>query len=148
MKKSVSKEKCQTIIVNLLKQNEQVNDRIAPVSYVRHWQQLVRCAEFSSETTQNEFNNRINDYKIYLNFNNSETYNRIVDYKETQIDEKIAMDAVTHYETDDNRILKNSLRTRTLLYNYYLLQHPGETVGILSAADAGFVYFMKKFFKK
>ena len=146
MTKEISKRKANMIILNLLKQNEELHFR-KPEDYIRSWHQITQCELVLDKYIYNILYQRIKDLEGFVNFKDENVYNRITSYNEIASDKALARGAVSHYDSYDNKILKRALfRSSPMLWLkdyhiFYKYKRTSAVVGIIGTFFGGIYIF-------
>jgi len=132
MGSSLEKKKCQSIFQNLL-ECHQAKD-IPASAYIREFFETSRCdAEFDFKPFREEYKNRINK-------GDHERLQRVLDFAETVVDEKIAAQACMHYAKWHNKQLVSALNWQNW-FVYHTIDRAERTLavfGIVGGSYGGF----------
>lgn len=126
MNKEIDDEKCQSIILNLLKMNDEAAI-VSPSSYIRLWQQTLRCSGSIKDTCKK----RLDDYERYINDCDSAAFSKIIQYKCEENDKDLAGEVTSHYRRDDRRVLLSNL-TWGSYFKYHFYEKSGKTTEVIT----------------
>lgn len=126
MDKNIDDEKCQYIILDLLKMNHETMV-IPSSSYIRLWKQSLRCSGKIKETCEE----RLKDYERYINDCDKTAFSRLIGYNYNENDKELAKEVISHYRRDDKRVLVSNLTWKSW-FKYHLYEKSDFTTGVIT----------------
>lgn len=133
MDSSLEKKKCQSIYQNLL-ECRQAED-IPASAYIREFFETSRCdTEFDFKPFRGEYSTRINK-------GDPERLQRVLNFAETVVDEKIAAQACMHYAKWHNNQLVSALNWQNW-FAYHTFDRAERTMAVFGIVGGGYGGFI------
>ena len=132
MEPDLEEKKCQSIYQTLLECRQQKD--IPASAYVREIFETSKCdAQFNFKPFREEYTAR-------LNKDDPQTLQRVLAFKETDVDEKIAAQACMHYAKWHNKQLVSALNITNWCI-YHTIDRAEHTLAVLGIGGAGYAGF-------